>query len=117
MYVITLAHVPLHVHNSVEDCGCVTVPLTFVLYIQFLSRTIDEVDSEEWLLELGNAMADKERIVDSYSAYIQEKSFLFKCLGIILKKSNQKQFVQKALDTMFATVRHSSQEEREVSSC
>ncbi len=91
-------------------------PLTHLL-LQFLSRTIDEVDSEEWLIELGNAMGDKESIVSSYSSYSQEKSFLFKCLGIILKKSNQKQFVPKHLDTIFATVRHASQEEREVSVC
>ncbi len=60
-------------------------------------------------------MGDKESIVASYTSYSQEKGFLFKCLGVILKKSNQKQLVQKHLDTIFATVKHASQEEREVS--
>ena len=59
-------------------------------------------------------MGDKETILSSYSGYSQEKGFLFKCLGIIMKKSNQKQFVQKHLDAMFATIRHASQDEREV---
>ena len=67
-------------------------------------------------MELGNALGNKETIIGSYSNLSQEKGFLFKCLGMILKKSNQKQFVQNHLDTIFATVKHSNQDEREVRS-
>lgn len=72
------------------------------------------MDNEEWLIELGNALADRERIQTTYTSLSQEKGFLFKCLGVVLRKSKQNQFVQKHLDSMFATVRHASQEEREV---
>ena len=65
-------------------------------------------------MELGNAMADREKLVQTYSHFSEDKGFLYKCMGVILRKSTHKQFVQKHLDTMFATVKHSSQVEREV---
>ena len=65
-------------------------------------------------MEVGNALGDKEKIVHTYSQYPADKGFLYKCMGVILRKSAHKQFVQKHLDTMFATVRHTSQAEREV---
>ena len=42
------------------------------------------------------------------------QGFLFKCLGVVMRKATQRQFVQKLLDTIFATVKHSNQVEREV---
>ena len=79
-----------------------------------MSRSLDDVDNEDWLMEVGNAMADKEKLVQTYSQFSEDKGFLYKCLGVVLRKSTHKQFVQKHLDTMFATVKHSSQVEREV---
>ena len=67
-------------------------------------------------MELGNAMGDRET-VSGYTGLSQEKGFLYKCLGIIMRKSSKKDFVQRHLDTIFATVKHSSQEEREVCVC
>ena len=66
-------------------------------------------------MEIGNAMGDKEKLVQTYSHFPEDKGFLYKCMGVILRKSSHKQFVQKHLDTMFATVKHTSQVEREVS--
>ena len=68
-------------------------------------------------MEVGNALGDKEKIIQTYSHYPEDKGFLYKCMGVILRKSTHKQFVQKHLDTMFATVRHTSQAEREVCVC
>lgn len=73
------------------------------------------MDDEEWLMEVGNVMGARETIIGRYSSYPEEKSFLYKCLGVMMRKSTHKQFVQNHLDTMFATVKHSSQTEREVS--
>lgn len=42
------------------------------------------------------------------------QAFLFKCLGVIMRKATQRQFVQKLLDTVFSAVKHSNQVEREV---
>ena len=42
------------------------------------------------------------------------QGFLYKCLGVLMRKSHHKQFVNSHLEMMFATIRHSSQAEREV---
>ena len=60
-------------------------------------------------------MGDREAVLSRYSAYPEEKSFLYKCMGVLMRKSTHKQFVQKHLDMLFSTVKHSSQVEREVS--
>ena len=73
------------------------------------------MDDEQWLMEVGNVMGSKDVIVASYSAFPDEKGFLYKCLGVLMRKSTHKQFVQTHLDTMFATIKHTSQVEREVS--
>ena len=45
------------------------------------------------------------------------KGFGYKCLGVVMRKSTHKKFVQDHLKLMFSTVRHGSQIEREVSVC
>ena len=44
------------------------------------------------------------------------QNFLYKCLGVVLNKVGNKDFVQKHLNIMFSSVKHSSQLEREVRS-
>ena len=72
------------------------------------------MDDEVWLMQVGNAMGDREAIVGRYNTFPDEKGFLYKCLGVLMRKSTHKQFVVKHLDSVFATVKHSSQTEREV---
>ena len=40
---------------------------------QLLSRSLDYVDNEEWLMELGAALGDKEKVVGRYSNFPEEK--------------------------------------------
>ena len=82
--------------------------------VQFLSRSLEQVDDEEWLMEVGNIMGDRDLVISRYSAFSEEKSFLYKCMGVMMRKSNHKQFVQKHLDMLFSTVKHTIQVEREV---
>ena len=42
-------------------------------FLQLLSLSLDQVDNEEWLMELGNALGDKEQVITKYSHYPQEK--------------------------------------------
>ena len=63
---------------------------------------------------VGNALGNKEQVLARYASLPEEKGFLFKCLGVIMRKSSHKQFVQSHLDMMFSTVKHASQVEREV---
>ena len=39
---------------------------------------------------------------------------LYKCLGIVLRKSGKREVVSKQLNNIFTTVKHSDQEQREV---
>lgn len=48
------------------------------------------------------------------SCIIFFQGFLYKCLGVVMRKTTHKQFVQNSLEMMFGTVKHTSQEEREV---
>jgi hypothetical protein len=83
------------------------------LMLKFVSRSLDDVKNEEWLIEVGLAMGEKERVLERYMNYPEEKGFLFKCLGVIMRKVSQRQFIQKMLDSMFSTIKHSNQAERE----
>ena len=42
------------------------------------------------------------------------QNFLYKCLGVILRKSTKKDLVTKHLDIIFSSVKHTDQTEREV---
>lgn len=46
--------------------------------------------------------------------YSLSQGFLYKCLGVVMRKTTHKQFVQTSLEMMFSSVKHTSQEEREV---
>ncbi|CAI8027044.1 Maestro heat-like repeat-containing protein family member 1 [Geodia barretti] len=83
------------------------------LMLKFVSRSLDDVKNEEWLIEVGSAMGEKELVLERYMNYPEEKGFLFKCLGVIMRKVSQRQFIQKMLDSMFSTIKHSNQAERE----
>ncbi|KAL5467301.1 hypothetical protein EMCRGX_G031509 [Ephydatia muelleri] len=81
--------------------------------LKLLSRTLDDINKEEWLLEFGNVFGNAEQVMAKYGNLPDEKGFLYKCMGVILRKATHKQFVQNHLDMMFATIRHSSQVERD----
>ena len=49
-----------------------STPLLFSS-LQLLSLSLDQVDNEEWLMELGNALGDREQVITKYSHYPQEK--------------------------------------------
>lgn len=80
------------------------------LVLKFVSKSIDEVDSEDWLCSLGAEMAAQ---IPLYSYFPEEKNFLFKCMGVVLNKISNKDFVHTHLNIMFSSVKHSSQVERE----
>ncbi|BFZ13379.1 hypothetical protein BsWGS_16418 [Bradybaena similaris] len=80
------------------------------LLLKMLSKSLDVVDSEEWTAELGEAFGQQ---IPLYSAYVEERNFAFKCLGIIMRKSTKKDFVIKHIDLIFSTVKHLDQVERE----
>lgn len=80
------------------------------LVLKFVSKSCDEVDSEEWLCSLGAGLAAQ---IPLYTSSPDEKNFLFKCLGVVLNKVKNQGFVQNHLNIMFSNVKHASQVERE----
>nr|XP_022339324.1 maestro heat-like repeat-containing protein family member 1 isoform X2 [Crassostrea virginica] len=80
------------------------------LTLKLLSKSLDVVESEDWIADLGEMFGSQ---IPLYNSYPEEKNFLYKCLGIILRKSTKKDFISKHLDLIFNTVKHTDQVERE----
>ncbi|KAJ8303306.1 hypothetical protein KUTeg_019702 [Tegillarca granosa] len=75
------------------------------LFLKMLSKTLDVVDNEDWIVELGEAFGNH---IPMYNSYPEEK-----CLGVLMRKSTKKDFVNKHLDVIFNSVKHTDQTERE----
>ncbi|XP_014675278.1 PREDICTED: maestro heat-like repeat-containing protein family member 1 [Priapulus caudatus] len=80
------------------------------LILKLLSKTLDEVDSEDWTSELGATLVKQ---IPLYTEQPNDKNFLYKALGVVLRKANTKHFIGTQLEFMFTTVKHTSQLERE----
>ncbi|XP_052059790.1 maestro heat-like repeat-containing protein family member 1 isoform X2 [Mytilus californianus] len=80
------------------------------LSLKLLSKSLDVVDNEEWIAELGEVFGQQ---IPMYNNYPEEKNFMYKCLGVITRKSTKKDFVGKHLDLIFGSVKHTDQTERE----
>lgn len=80
------------------------------LLLKMLSKSLDVIDHEEWIAELGEAFANQ---IPMYAKYSEDKNFLYKSIGIVMRKSTKKDFVNKMLDQVFNTVKHTDQTERE----
>ncbi|XP_063951706.1 maestro heat-like repeat-containing protein family member 1 [Lytechinus pictus] len=80
------------------------------LLLKLLSKTLDDAQDEDWVAALGTCFGEHTAL---YQNMPEEKNFLYKCLGVVMRKVTNKQFIQKHLDIMFAVVRHNNQTERE----
>ena len=85
------------------------------LIMKLLSKSLDELDDEEWLLVLGKELSDQ--CLSLYGELSEEKAVLYKCQGVVLRKTTNKAFLQEQLTAMFNTVRHVRQVEREGLAC
>ena len=80
------------------------------LILKLLAKTLSEVDSEEWFLQLGREMGQQ---IPLYDGHTDEKNFLYKCLGVVLRKIGTTDFIREHLNLIFSTVDHNNQVERE----
>ncbi|GAB1601977.1 maestro heat-like repeat-containing protein family member 1 isoform X2 [Argonauta hians] len=80
------------------------------LVLKMLSKSLEIINNEEWVESLGEAFGQQ---IHLYANLPNEKNFLYKCLGIILRNSTKKEFISKQFDLIFSTVKHSIQKERE----
>ncbi|XP_041376876.1 maestro heat-like repeat-containing protein family member 1 [Gigantopelta aegis] len=80
------------------------------LLLKMLAKSLDVIDNEEWIEEFGEAIGQH---IPFYLHLPEDKNFLYKCLGIIMRKSTKKEFVTKHLDLIFGTIKHTDQVEKE----
>ncbi|XP_048380852.1 maestro heat-like repeat-containing protein family member 1 [Stegostoma tigrinum] len=76
----------------------------------FLSRTLETITDEKWTWELSEEMTQH---IHNYHSYPREKAFLYKCVGIVLGQTNNKDVINNELQEMLLSVQHNEALERE----
>ncbi|XP_054638550.1 maestro heat-like repeat-containing protein family member 1 isoform X4 [Dunckerocampus dactyliophorus] len=78
--------------------------------LEILSKTLLAVDDDKWVCQLA---AEATRYLSTYNNALEEKSFLYQCIGVTLQHSLNKEFVKKQLQEILLTARHNDAVERE----
>ncbi|XP_010785898.1 maestro heat-like repeat-containing protein family member 1 [Notothenia coriiceps] len=78
--------------------------------LQLLSKTLSTIDDDKWVCQLA---AEATRYLSTYNNALEEKSFLYQCIGVTLKQCFNKEVVKKQLQEMLLTAKHSDAIERE----
>ncbi|XP_076846747.1 maestro heat-like repeat-containing protein family member 1 isoform X2 [Brachyhypopomus gauderio] len=76
---------------------------------QFLSKTLETINDSEWI---GQLAVDATRYLPTYSGSVEEKSFLYKCIGVTLQNCTDKELVRKQLQEILISARHNDATER-----
>ncbi|RDD47071.1 Maestro heat-like repeat-containing protein family member 1 [Trichoplax sp. H2] len=83
------------------------------LVLKLLTKSLEEVEDENWTCELGSEMSSQIVMYENFPEEKASKNFLYKCIGVILRKTTNKAYVEKQLNIMFSSVNHTNQTERE----
>ncbi|XP_053484916.1 maestro heat-like repeat-containing protein family member 1 isoform X1 [Ictalurus furcatus] len=75
----------------------------------FLSKTLVAVDDGQWSCQL---VVEATRYLPTYNHSLEEKSFLYKCIGVALQQSSNKELVRKQLQEILISTRHNDATER-----
>ncbi|XP_056141693.1 maestro heat-like repeat-containing protein family member 1 [Lampris incognitus] len=78
--------------------------------LKFLSKTLVAIHNDKWVCQLAN---EATRYLSTYNHALEEKSFLYQCLGVTLQQCNNKEVVKKLLQEILLTARHNDTIERE----
>ncbi|KAF3840089.1 hypothetical protein F7725_018806 [Dissostichus mawsoni] len=78
--------------------------------LKLLSKTLSTIDDDKWVCQLA---AEATRYLSTYNNALEEKSFLYQCIGVTLKQCFNKEVVRKQLQEMLLTAKHSDAIERE----
>lgn len=96
--------------ENVEDEGKWDQKSWENLLLKLFSKTLDEVDDEDWNVAVGMELGAQ---IPLYNNQSDDKNFLYKCLGIVLKAVTKKDFVQSHLSVIFSSTKHSDTQEKE----
>ncbi|XP_060777885.1 maestro heat-like repeat-containing protein family member 1 isoform X2 [Neoarius graeffei] len=77
--------------------------------LQFLSKTLLTIDDGQWISQL---VVEATRYLPIYNHSLEEKSFLYKCIGVALQQSSNKELVRKQLQEILISTRHNDATER-----
>ncbi|TSK34778.1 Maestro heat-like repeat-containing protein family member 1 [Bagarius yarrelli] len=77
--------------------------------LQFLSKTLVCIDDDQFSSQL---VVEATRYLPTYNHSLEEKSFLYKCIGVALQQSSNKDLVRKQLQEILISTRHNDATER-----
>ncbi|XP_046842253.1 maestro heat-like repeat-containing protein family member 1 [Xenia sp. Carnegie-2017] len=80
------------------------------LLLKFFSRTLDEVDDEDWSVAVGTELGNQ---IPLYNNQSKDKNFLYKCSGVVMKVVSKKSFIQSQLSVIFSSTKHADKDEKE----
>lgn len=78
--------------------------------LKLLSKTLTTIDDDKWVCQLA---AEATRYLSTYNNALEEKSFLYQCIGVTLQQCFNNEMVKKQLQEVLLTARHSDAVERE----
>ncbi|XP_055019623.1 maestro heat-like repeat-containing protein family member 1 isoform X2 [Boleophthalmus pectinirostris] len=78
--------------------------------LKFLSKTLVTIEEDKWICQLAS---EATRYLSTYNNALEEKSFLYRCTGVILQQSFNKEQVKKQLHEILLSAHHSDAIERE----
>uniref|UniRef100_A0A674P4S4 Maestro heat-like repeat family member 1 n=1 Tax=Takifugu rubripes TaxID=31033 RepID=A0A674P4S4_TAKRU len=78
--------------------------------LKLLSKTLATMDDGKWV---GQLATEATGYLSMYNHALEEKSFLYQCIGVILQQCLNKVVVKKQLQELLLTARHSDAIERE----
>ncbi|XP_028326218.1 maestro heat-like repeat-containing protein family member 1 isoform X2 [Gouania willdenowi] len=78
--------------------------------IKLLSKTLASIDDDKWVCQFA---AEATRYLSTYNNALEEKSFLYRCIGATLQQCFNKEVVKKQLQEVLLTARHADAVERQ----
>ncbi|KAK2844253.1 hypothetical protein Q5P01_010912 [Channa striata] len=78
--------------------------------LKLLSNTLVTIDDDKWVCQLA---AEATRYLSTYNNALEEKSFLYRYIGVTLQQCFNKEVVKKQLQEVLLTARHIDAIERE----
>ncbi|XP_038141522.1 maestro heat-like repeat-containing protein family member 1 isoform X1 [Cyprinodon tularosa] len=78
--------------------------------LKLLSKTLTSIDDDKWVCQFA---AEATRYLSTYNNALEEKSFLYRCIGVTLQQCLNKEVVKKQLQEVLLAARHHDAIERE----
>uniref|UniRef100_A0A3B4BDL5 Uncharacterized protein n=1 Tax=Periophthalmus magnuspinnatus TaxID=409849 RepID=A0A3B4BDL5_9GOBI len=98
-----------NIHPKIDTLWDNEIP-PLLAVLEFLSKTLATIEDDRWACQLAS---EATRYLSTYNNALEEKSFLYRCIGVILQHSFNKEQVKKQLHEILLSAHHSDATERE----